>query len=105
MTWTEFKNYWSQKPTGGWLYDDAKDNFYLQNKKRFEEAWAIAGPIFCQEKGIQYVPFNEAQNQIQSFNQKAHFIFALDDSGSMSGGSWNDLMKAVGETINKIKHY
>ena len=26
MTWTQFKNYWANKATGGWLYDDATDN-------------------------------------------------------------------------------
>ena len=28
MTWTEFKDYWAKKPTGGWLYDDANDSLY-----------------------------------------------------------------------------
>ena len=24
-TWTQFKDYWANKPTGGWLYDDLKN--------------------------------------------------------------------------------
>ena len=31
-TWTQFKDYWAKKPTGGWLYDDADDRFYPENK-------------------------------------------------------------------------
>jgi hypothetical protein len=23
-TWTQFKQYWANKPTGGWIYDDLK---------------------------------------------------------------------------------
>ena len=34
-TWTEFQEYWKNKPTGAWLYDDANDDLYPENKKRF----------------------------------------------------------------------
>jgi hypothetical protein len=32
-----------------------------------------------------------------------HYIFALDDSGSMSGGKWNNLMAAFKTAINVIR--
>ena len=35
MTWTQFKDYWAKKPTGGWLYNDADDRYYPENKRRF----------------------------------------------------------------------
>ncbi len=44
MTWTKFKDYWASKPTGGWLYDDINRNPDSKEKKRFENAWLIAGP-------------------------------------------------------------
>jgi hypothetical protein len=25
LTWTQFKQYWLNKPTGGWDYDDLND--------------------------------------------------------------------------------
>ena len=31
-----------------------------------------------------------------------HFIFALDESYSMEGNPWSDLMKAFQETLSKI---
>ena len=31
-----------------------------------------------------------------------HFIFALDESGSMSGKRWNNLIKAFKQTLKKI---
>lgn len=35
MTWTDFKDYWGKKATGGWLYDDATpNNIPPENKKR-----------------------------------------------------------------------
>jgi len=38
---------------------------------------------------------------IQSLSSKYHLYFCLDQSGSMSGSPWNDLLKAVGAFINK----
>lgn len=36
-------------------------------------------------------------------SRPVHFIFALDESGSMYGEPWNDLIKALSETIDRIK--
>lgn len=33
-----------------------------------------------------------------------HYIFTLDDSGSMSGSKWTDLMQVFGNTINTIRN-
>ena len=90
MTWTEFKKYWADKPTGGWLYDDANPNYSPENKKRIESAWLLAGPIFCQKNSIKYVDYNDAESQKYSSN--VHFIFALDESGTMNGYPWSQLM-------------
>ena len=51
-TWTQFKDYWAKKPTGGWLYDDLKANYDEKSKKRFENSWILAGPIYCKNNGI-----------------------------------------------------
>lgn len=34
-TWTQFKDYWAKKPTGGWLYDDLKNHLSSVDRKRF----------------------------------------------------------------------
>ena len=34
-TWTQFKQYWANKPTGGWNYDDLKKKLQPNDKKRF----------------------------------------------------------------------
>ncbi len=94
-TWTEFKHYWASKPTGGWLYDDLSNNLDQSDKKRFKNAWRIAGPLFCRNKNIKYVDYNDAERQLKQTNGKTHFIFALDESGSMSGNRWKDLTKAL----------
>jgi hypothetical protein len=67
-------------------------------------AWTIAGPIYCQDKGYQYVPFNKADIQKQGVsNAPIHYIFALDDSGSMNGSNWSNLINSFTQTINRIK--
>ena len=33
-TWTQFKDYWAKKPTGGWLYDDLKDELDEADRRR-----------------------------------------------------------------------
>ena len=83
-TWTEFKAYWAKKDTGGWLYDDISNSKEDEkDKRRFEEAWRIAGPLYCQKKGIIYADYSDAQKQ-KAQKQKVssqgtlHFIFALD---------------------------
>ena len=37
---------------------------------------------------LEYVDFNDAQNQL-NMSEKVHFIFALDESGSMNGSRWD----------------
>lgn len=102
-TWVEFKQYWKAKTHGGWLYDDASQTKDAK-KDLFEFAWQIAGKIYCQKYGLDYVDFNKADYQKQqSQTQNIHYIFALDDSGSMSGTPWNNLIKSFKETIEKIK--
>jgi uncharacterized protein YegL len=39
-------------------------------------------------------------NKTVNVNGNNHYIFMLDDSGSMSGGPWNDLMKAYNNFLN-----
>ena len=40
-------------------------SWFDENRKRYENAWLLAGPIYCLNKGIQYVDYNEAQRQIK----------------------------------------
>lgn len=35
--------------------------------------------------------------------ESTHYIFVLDDSGSMQGEKWNNLMTAFSNTVNIIK--
>lgn len=108
-TWLQFKDYWKRKPTGGWIYDDTVKNDRSEfNQHRFEKAWTIAGPIYCERKNLTYVQFNDSENQRIASNSKAvfgnfHFILALDESASMSGQPWRDLMNSVSTTIDKIE--
>ncbi len=51
-TWTQFKQYWRTKPTGGWIYDDLKEVLKQEDKKRCINAWLQAGPLFCEKMGI-----------------------------------------------------
>ncbi len=61
-SWVQFKDYWKAKKHGGWLFDDATlvNN---SNKQRFEDAWTIAGPIYCKKEGLTYVNYNKADDQ------------------------------------------
>jgi len=50
------------------------------------------------------VTVNKADIQKQGVsNAPIHYIFALDDSESMSGSPWNDLSNSFTQTINRIK--
>lgn len=42
----------------------------------------------------------DAQKMAMTSTQSIHFIFALDDSGSMGGQKWLDLMKSFQISIN-----
>ncbi len=43
-----------------------------------------------------------SQEKQLSNNNKCHFIFALDDSGSMYYRKWEDLMTSFKTAINKL---
>ena len=63
---------------------------------RLEQAWTIAGPIYCDKNGLKFVPFNKAEGQLNEQRlAPIHYIFALDQSGSMSGTRWQNLMKSL----------
>ena len=50
------------------------------------------------------MPFNKADIQKQGVvNAPVHYIFALDDSGSMSGSSWSNLTNSFTQTVDRIK--
>lgn len=52
-----------------------------------------------------FVKSNQLEAQkISQAAQPTHYIFALDDSGSMSGKPWQDLMFALSEAIKTIKN-
>ena len=55
----------------------------------------IAGPLYCKKKGFQFVPFRQVYAQkYEENNSNIHYIFALDDSGSMGGNPWNNLINS-----------
>lgn len=53
-------------------------------------AWASVGEYFCKKYNMNFVEYNKS-----SMYQPAHFIFALDESGSMKGDKWNQVMKTM----------
>lgn len=44
-----------------------------------------------------------AQQMSMTSTEPMHYIFALDDSGSMGGQKWADLMKSYEISINRLK--
>ena len=85
------------------MFDDATltKDFKKQN---FEAAWMLAGPIYCNKYGLHFVPHNKAEAQKkEGETSPIHYIFALDDSGSMGGTPWNNLINSFKQTIEKIK--
>ncbi len=59
-SWVQFKEYWKAKMPGGWLFDDTK-NLIDANKRRFEDAWTVAGPVYCKNEGLFYVNYNQSK--------------------------------------------
>lgn len=102
MTWFQFKKYWSDKNPGGWHYTDCLASKNV-NKDLFEKAWTIAGPIYCQKYGLDFVPYNkvEYQRNVGNAANNVHFIFALDSSGSMSN-KWGGVIQVLKETLRKM---
>ena len=39
-------------------------------------AWTIVGPLYCKNRGMKYVDYNDAEKQNKKIG-KTHFIFAL----------------------------
>lgn len=77
MTWIQFKDYWKTKTHGGWLFDDATLG-NDKNRMKFEQAWMIAGPIYCDKHGLEYATYSQAQMQKNRAAVPIHYIFALD---------------------------
>ena len=64
----------------------------------------IAGPIYCNKYGLHYVSHNKAEVQKkEGESSPIHYIFALDDSGSMGGTRWNNLINSFNQTMAKIQ--
>jgi hypothetical protein len=104
-TWVEFKEYWKVKSHGGWNFDDLPQT-KESRKQIVQDAWMLAGPIYCKKHGLTFVPFNKSEDQRQESQSAAasiHYIFAVDDSGSMIGTPWNNLIQSLKETMEKIK--
>jgi hypothetical protein len=77
-SWIQFKEYWKNKKPGGWLFDDAKLTNNA-NQQRFEDAWTIAGPLYCQKNNLLFVSYNKAEAQkLSAASGPVHYIFALD---------------------------
>lgn len=71
-------------------------------QERFEKVWAKAGPIFCEKNSLVYVTYNMAEAQKIELGP-IHYIFALDESGSMEGESWDNMIKSFKETLKKLR--
>lgn len=103
MKWCQFKDYWNKKNEGGWNFEDATlKNDLKENQLRFEKAWFLAGPAYCKKYNLQYVDSNKSQPQ-KKILSNIHFILAVDESGSMSGKPWNDLLVSLNQLVERIK--
>ena len=51
-TWTQFKDYWANKPVGGWHYDDTINKLNHEDKKHYEYIWEKAGPVYCRKHNL-----------------------------------------------------
>jgi hypothetical protein len=104
MTWKEFKEFWETKTEGSWSFADLAHD---KNKEKFIKAWDLAGEIICKKFEMKYVKSNalDAQKAAMSATttQPTHYIFALDDSGSMYGQKWSDLMTSYKTAIEAIR--
>lgn len=67
------------------------------------KAWDITGRVICDRYGMKFVKANTVSAQNVLVVEPTHYIFALDDSGSMEGEKWQNLMFAFGTAIDKIK--
>jgi uncharacterized protein YegL len=92
--WSEFK-----KDHLDWSFESALTKDELsQLHGKYLIVWEKVGPELCEKYGMKYVTHNSLPGVIyQSF----HYILLLDGSGSMSGQSWEDLMKAVKEFLKR----
>lgn len=53
---------------------------------------------------MKFVKSNSIDIQkLMSVTEPIHYIFALDQSGSMSGGKWEDLMGAFKAAISSLR--
>ena len=67
----------------------------------FKTAWALVGPEICKRRGLKFVEFNKKEvSQDQPF---LHYYFALDESGSMGGRRWRELMQVFQRNIEELR--
>jgi hypothetical protein len=92
-----------EKTIGGWKFNEGNNEDKEKNRKRFMAAWRRAGPLYCKEHQMEYVERNEISLIRGKGLENTHFIFLLDESTSMMGEPWRNLLLVLKETLTKIK--
>jgi hypothetical protein len=94
--WSEFKKLYPE-----WNFDADS----LQNASDWANKcnyiWSIIGEYFCSEFGMEYTAIAVDDKSLKS-QEPLHFILVLDESWSMSGEKWQELIKSV-ENFLKIR--
>jgi uncharacterized protein YegL len=75
-------------------------NVSIQNV--LKNSYDNANNVYCSPMSVLTLgqTASSTVNKTVNVNGNNHYIFMLDDSGSMSGGPWNDLMKAYNNFLN-----
>jgi hypothetical protein len=94
--WSEYKKLY---PKWNFEADSLENASDWTNKCTY--IWSIIGQDLCREFGMKYTPIAVDDNLLKSYDP-IHFILVLDDSGSMSGGKWLELIKSV-ENFLKVR--
>ena len=91
-----------------WNFDSSNEEEVKKNREKNVMIWNLIGKNLCdiynlppQNIGILFKEATVVPEII--FNiQKIHYIIMLDDSGSMTGRPWKDLMNAFSQFLNKL---
>ena len=97
-----------KKELTDWEYTQVDEEDKKKMKAKNVLIWNLLGEQLClkyQQKGvkIEYLEATEEYQEQFQADETVHYIMCLDESGSMSGSPWRELMSAVSSFFSQLE--
>ena len=69
----------------------------------FEKFWLKVGPKYCTDKKMEFIEKYIPPSVNTAQTDPGVIVICLDESGSMSGNPWNNVVKGANDLIDFVK--